>query len=216
VQREEYIGPWLPEPLVGATLPAVEENITLSETLSLAFLVLLEKLSPTERAVFLLRQVFEYDYGEIAAIVGKSEANCRQMLRRARQHIEAGKPRYDVPFAEQEALVNQFTSAWAAGDLEALLALLAEDIELSSDGGGKVNAARKVIIGRDKVAKLLLGIMRTAPAEAETHFAIINGRLGLMARLDGRPALVMALEMGNGRIHAIHNILNPDKLQHIA
>ena len=215
VRRETYVGPWLPEPLVMAVSPNVEEDVTLSETLSLAFLVLLESLSPTERAVFLLRQVFDYDYAEIAAIVGKSEANCRQMMRRARQHIEAGKPRYDVPLKQQEALVVQFAEACVAGDLEGLINLLAEDIEVWSDGGGKVVAARKVVYGREMVARFLLGIMRLAPDNAESQFALINGQLGIVARVNGRPVLVMALEVGNGRVQTIRNILNPDKLQHV-
>jgi len=209
VRREAYVGPWLPEPLVMAVSPNVEEDVTLSETLSLAFLVLLESLSPTERAVFLLRQVFDYDYAEIAAIVGKGEANCRQMMRRARQHIEAGKPRYDVPLKQQEALVAQFAEACVAGDLEGLINLLAEDIEVWSDGGGKVVAARKVVYGREMVARFLLGIMRLAPDNAESQFARI------VARVNGRPVLVMALEVGNGRVQTIRNILNPDKLQHV-
>jgi len=216
VRREAYVGPWLPEPLVMAVSPNVEEDVTLSETLSLAFLVLLESLSPTERAVFLLRQVFDYDYAEIAAIVGKSETNCRQMMRRARQHIEAGKPRYDVPLKQQEALVAQFAEACVAGDLEGLINLLAEDIEVWSDGGGKVVAARKVVYGREMVARFLLGIMRLAPENAESQFALINGQLGIVARVNGRPVLVMALEVGNGRVQTIRNILNPDKLQHVA
>lgn len=215
VRREAYVGPWLPEPLVMAVSPNVEEDVTLLETLSLAFLVLLESLSPTERAVFLLRQVFDYDYAEIAAIVGKGEANCRQMMRRARQHIEAGKPRYDVPLKQQEALVAQFAEACVAGDLEGLINLLAEDIEVWSDGGGKVVAARKVVYGREMVARFLLGIMRLAPDNAESQFALINGQLGIVARVNGRPVLVMALEVGNGRVQTIRNILNPDKLQHV-
>ena len=216
VQREEYIGPWLPEPLVTATSPDAEENIALSETLSLAFLVLLESLSPTERAAFLLREIFDYDYADVAAIVGKSEANCRQMVRRARQHIAAGKPRFDVPLTQQETVVTQFSEACIAGDLEGLINLLAEDIEVWSDGGGKALAARKVVYGRDKVARFLLNITRLAPANAESQIPIINGQLGIVARVNGRPVLVMALEMGNGRIQTIRNILNPDKLQHIA
>ncbi len=216
VQREEYIGPWLPEPLVQVTSPQAEENIALSETLSLALLVLLESLSPTQRAAFLLREIFDYDYDDVAAIVGKSEVNCRQMVRRARLHLTAGKPRFDVPLAQQETLVAQFSQACSAGDLDGLIGLLAEDIEVWSDGGGKVAAARKVIHGRDKVARFLLGIMRIAPKNAESQFALINGRLGIVARVNGRPILVMALEMGNGRIQAIRNILNPDKLQHLS
>ena len=216
VQREEYIGPWLPEPLVQVASPLAEENIALSETLSLALLVLLESLSPTQRATFLLREIFDYDYVDVAAIVGKSEANCRQMVRRARQHLTAGKPRFDVPLVQQETLMTQFSQACSAGDLDGLIGLLAEDIEVWSDGGGKVTAARKVIYGRDKVARFLLGIMRIAPENAESQFALINGQLGIIARVNGRPILVMALEMSNGRIQAIRNILNPDKLQHLS
>lgn len=219
VQREAYIGPWLPEPLVTAvdfpSPPTVEEDIILSETLSIAFLVLLENLSPTERAVFLLRQMFEYEYAEIAAIVNKSESNCRQLLHRARQHIQAGRPRFDVPLAQQETLVTQFAAACESGDLDGLTNLLAADIEVWSDGGGKVTAARKIIYGQDKVARFLLGVMRMAPANVVPQFALVNGQLGIMVWIDGRPLLVMALEIGNNRIQAIHNILNPDKLQHI-
>ncbi|MBK8901520.1 MAG: RNA polymerase sigma-70 factor [Anaerolineaceae bacterium] len=215
VQREEYIGPWLPEPLVQGSYPPAEENVTLSETLSLALLVLLESLSPTERAVFLLREIFDYEYAEVAATVGKSEANCRQMVRRARQHLAAGKPRFDVPLPQQESLITQFSQAVLAGDLDGLIELLAEDIEVWSDGGGKVTAARKIIVGREKVAHFLLGVTRLAPENAETQVALINGQLGIVARVDGRPVLVMALEMGNGRIQAIRNILNPDKLHHV-
>jgi RNA polymerase sigma-70 factor (ECF subfamily) len=216
VQREEYIGPWLPEPLVTAVSPNTEENIALSETLSLAFLVLLESLSPTERATFLLREIFDYDYAEIATIVGKSEVNCRQMVRRARQHIEAGKPRFDVSLTQQETLVTQFAEACAVGDLEGLINLLAEDIEVWSDGGGKVTAARKIVYGRDKVARFMLNVTRLAPENATTELALINGQLGIVARVNDHPVLVMALEMENGRVQTIRNILNPDKLQHIA
>jgi RNA polymerase sigma-70 factor (ECF subfamily) len=215
VQREEYIGPWLPEPLVTSVSPNTEENIALSETLSLAFLVLLESLSPTERATFLLREIFDYDYAEIATIVGKSEVNCRQMVRRARQHIEAGKPRFDVSLTQQETLVTQFAEACAVGDLEGLINLLAEDIEVWSDGGGKVTAARKIVYGRDKVARFMLNVTRLAPENATTELALINGQLGIVARVNDHPVLVMALEMGNGRVQTIRNILNPDKLQHI-
>lgn len=215
VQREAYIGPWLPEPLVTAVSPPAEENITLSETLSLAFLVLLESLTPTERAVFLLREIFDYEYADVATIVGKSEANCRQMVRRARQHIAAGKPRFDVPLAQQETLVTQFAEACRAGDMAGLIDLLADDIEVWSDGGGKATAARKVVYGRDKVARFMINVTRLAPENADIQFALINGQLGIVAWANGQPLLVMALEMGNGRIQAIRNILNPDKLQHL-
>jgi RNA polymerase sigma-70 factor (ECF subfamily) len=219
VRRETYIGPWLPEPLVttvgSPNIPNAEEEISLSESLSMAFLILLESLSPTERAVYLLRQIFEYDYRDIAAIVNKSEANCRQLLRRARQRIEAGKPRFDVPFRQQETLVTQFTEACLTGDLDGLMHLLADDIEIWSDGGGKVTTAHNVIHGRDKVSRFLLGVIRFIPADAETQFALINGQLGIVATVNDRPLLVIALEMWNGRIQAIRSVLNPDKLQHL-
>jgi RNA polymerase sigma-70 factor (ECF subfamily) len=219
-QRETYIGQWLPEPLVTAvgtplTSPDTEEVISLSESLSMAFLIVLESLSPTERAVFLLRQIFDYDYADIAAIVNKSEANCRQLLRRARQRVEAGKPRFDVPLEQQETLVTQFTQACVSGDLDGLMHLLAEDIEAWSDGGGQVTTARNIIHGREKVARFLLGVMRFIPEDAASRFAVVNGQLGIVATVNDRPLLVIALEMGNGRIQAIRSVLNPDKLHHI-
>jgi RNA polymerase sigma-70 factor (ECF subfamily) len=219
-RRETYIGLWLPKPLVSpvgspSPYPDAEEIISLSESLSMAFLILPESLSPTERAVFLLRQIFEYDYIDIAAIVNKSEANCRQLLRRARQRIEAGKPRFDVPFRQQETLVTQFAETCLTGDLDGLMHLLAEDIEVWSDGGGKVRTAHNVSHGQEKVARFLLGVMRFIPDEAETQFALINGQLGIVATVNERPLLVIALEMWSGRIQAIRSVLNPDKLQHL-
>ena len=187
----------------------------MSESLSMAFLIVLESLSPTERAVFLLRQVFDYEYADIAAIVNKSEANCRQLLRRARQRVEAGKPRFDVPVEQQETLVTQFTQACMSDDLDGLMHLLAEDIEAWSDGGGQVTTARNVIYGREKVARFLLGVIRFIPEDAESRLAVVNGQLGIVATVNDRPLLVIALEMGNGRIQAIRSVLNPDKLRHI-
>jgi RNA polymerase sigma-70 factor (ECF subfamily) len=220
IQRETYIGQWLPEPLVTAvgsplTRPDTEEVVSLSESLSMAFLIVLESLSPMERAVFLLRQVFDYEYADIAAIVNKSEANCRQLLRRARQRVEAGKPRFDVPLKQQETLIAQFTQTCVSGDLDGLMQLLAEDIEAWSDGGGQVTTARNVIYGREKVARFLLGVMRFIPEDAESRLAVVNGQLGIVASVNDRPLLVIALEMGIGRIQAIRSVLNPDKLQHI-
>ena len=215
VHREVYLGPWLPEPLITGDSSGVAEMAALTDSLSMAFLILLEKLSPVERAVFLLREVFDYQYGEIAAIVDKSEANCRQMVKRAKAHIAAGRPRFDVSPAEQEQLTLQFTQACATGDMHGLLDILAEDITLWSDGGGKVAAAQRPIHGPDRVARFLLGILRQAPPGFVSHFATVNGQPGFIAYMDGWPFSVLTLELGAGRIQAIRIVVNPDKLRSI-
>lgn len=215
VQRESYLGPWLPEPLLTDDTTGTAELATLSDSLSMAFLVLLEKLSPLERAVFLLREVFDYDYAEIAAIVGKTEANCRQLVRRARQHLSNGRPRFQTSPTEQQTLTIQFAQACATGDLDGLLQVLAEDITLWSDGGGKVSAARRPILGSDRVARFLLGLVKKAPPDLATRFARVNGRPGFVTYVGGNPLMVLSLETGNGRIQAIHIVVNPDKLKTI-
>ena len=209
--RESYIGPWLPEPLIMAYPPTDD----LTDTLSMAFLLLLEQLSPTERAVFLLREVFDYDYGEVAQMVDKSEANCRQMVRRAREHLAAGRPRFRPGREEQERLTLQFVRTCTEGDMEGLLNLLANDITAWSDGGGKVTAARQPIQGAEKVARLILGLMRKIPAGLITRFALVNDDPGFIYYLEGKAILVMALEIGEGRIQNIRSIINPDKLSRI-
>src|SRR5919199_1362902 len=181
VRREEYVGPWLPEPLTGE-LPAtdVADEAVLDESLSMAFLVLLESLTPTERAVFLLREVFDYDYGEISRLVGKSEANCRQIARRARQSVAARRPRFESSSEQEKRLMGSFLEACMSGDMEGLLGLLAEDITLWSDGGGNVRAALNPIHGSDKVARFLLGILSKAPPGLVVRWARINGQPGVI------------------------------------
>jgi RNA polymerase sigma-70 factor (ECF subfamily) len=215
VQRESYLGPWLPEPLLTDDTTGAAELAALSDSLSMAFLVLLEKLSPLERAVFLLREVFDYDYAEIAPIVGKTEANCRQLVRRARQRLSDGRPRFETSPAEQQTLTIQFAQACATGDLDGLLHILAEDITLWSDGGGKVSAARQPIFGSDRVSRFLLGLMKKAPPDLTTRFALVNGQPGFVNYIGGRPNNVLTLEIGNGRIQAIRVVVNPDKLKTI-
>ena len=216
VQREQYVGPWLPEPLLSEQEPDVAETTALHESLSMAFLVLLESLSPLERAVFLLHDVFAYDYAEIARIVGKTEANCRQLARRARGYIQARRPRFDPSPEQQERLTRQFVHACTTGDLPALMATLADDITLWSDGGGKVAAARRPIHGADAVARFLIGVVRKAPAGLTLGVRRVNGQPGLVTYLDGRPFGVLLLDVADGRIQALRFVVNPDKLQHLA
>ena len=215
VQRETYVGPWLPEPLVGDQPPGTDRSVALAESLSMAFLVLLERLTPIERAVFLLREVFDYDYSEIASIVDKSEANCRQLVRRARQHISAQRPRFDPIPEQQERLTVQFMETCARGDMPGLLSLLADDITVWSDGGGKVTAARRPIVGADRVAHLFITIQSKIPPGLVTKAAWINGQPGLISYLNGQPENVLIFDIAAGQIQTIYAVRNPDKLQRI-
>jgi len=214
VKREVYVGEWLPEPLLG-DYGAITLNDTteMADSLSIAFLVLLESLSPVERAVFLLREIFDYEYSEIALIVDKSEASCRQMLHRARQHLASRRPRFAVASQQREQLTRQFMQTCANGDMQGLLNLLTEDIVLKSDGGGKVNAARNPIYGSEKVARFMLGIMSKAPQDFRARLAQVNGQLNIITYLGQTIQSVVELDIADGRIQAIHIILNPDKLQ---
>lgn len=214
-QRETYYGPWLPEPLLtDEDSPA--SQVGRLESLSVAFLLLLEQLSPAERAVFLLREVFDYGYGEIAAIVGKDEAACRQLLHRARQHLHGNRPRFTASPDAQRQMLEQFLRVTEAGDLDGLTALLCDDIEIWSDGGGKVTAAARPVQGRDKAAKVFLGIARTAPPGLQFEIAQINGGPAALFRLaDGKPYAVISLDIEADRIARIHILVNPDKLAHL-
>jgi RNA polymerase sigma-70 factor, ECF subfamily len=207
-RREEYVGPWLPEPL-----PTEPDTAAIDESLSMAFLVLLESLNPTERAVFLLREVFDYDYEEISRLVGKSEANCRQIARRARDSVAARRPRFESSPEQEERLVGSFLEASLGGDMEGLVSLLSEDVTLWSDGGGKTRAALNPIHGADRVSRFLFGILRQAPPGLAVRRARVNGRPGLIGYFaDGRPQSVTTLEVAEGRIRAIRIVVNPEKL----
>jgi RNA polymerase sigma-70 factor (ECF subfamily) len=212
VRREEYIGQWLPEPLVADERAVDADPVALAESLSLAFLTLLERLTPIERAVFLLHDVFSYPFDEIARIVGKSGANCRQIALRARRHLGTGRPRFISHTEEQERLTEQFMRAITSGDLTALLALLADDVVAYSDGGGKVTAARRPVSGADHVGRFFIGFAAKAPPAFALRIATINGQPALVGELDGRLFGVYALEVAAGRIRAIRVVLNPDKL----
>ena len=218
VRRESYVGPWLPEPLMESAEPDPADHAEMSDSLSMAFLVLLESLAPTERAVFLLREVFGYDYGEIARFTGKSEANCRQILARARRHIdERGRPRFEASRAESEEVARRFFAAVDGGDLESLLELLAPDVVAIGDGGGKAWALGKPLSGRDRVARLFVGLFRRALKErARIERAWVNGQPAALAYdLDDRLVAVIVLDITDGTVQAIRSVVNPDKLDHL-
>jgi RNA polymerase sigma-70 factor (ECF subfamily) len=214
-QRETYLGPWLPEPLVTEQEPDVAETAALHESLSMAFLVLLETLTPLERAVFLLHDVFGYDFREIASIAEKSEANCRQLAHRARQQIQARRPRFDPEPEHREQLTRQFIAACTDGDLSGLLATLADDVTLWSDGGGKTQAATRPVYGADRVATFLLGIARKSwrPHGVLAHPASVNGQPGFVFTLGATVVNTIAFDIADGRIRAIRIVVNPEKLR---
>lgn len=211
-QRESYVGPWLPEPLLTDPNGDASEPAALAETVSMAFLVLLEKLNPVERAVFLLREVFEYDYSEIAGMVDKTEANCRQIAHRAKQYLASQRPRFEPSRQARERLTRQFTQACATGDLPGLIALLHRDITLWSDGGGKAAAALNPIHGSDRVARFLLGVLRKFYGNATIRFAWVNGQPGFVGLEDGTPRTVLVLEMSEEQVTGIRIVRNPEKL----
>ena len=218
-QREAYVGVWLPEPLVTSyqseTPTDPEASLEQSESLSLAFLRLLEYLSPLERAVFLLRQVFDFEYDEIAKIVQKNSQNCRQIMRRARHNLAEHHHHYNVPPQRRELLTYQFIQACTTGDMQGLLNILADDVVMHSDGGGKVHAALKPIYGADKVARGLLGLMRKLPSNVTSQLALINGQLGVISYLNGIPYAVLAFLLANDHVQEIDLIVNPEKLRGI-
>jgi RNA polymerase sigma-70 factor (ECF subfamily) len=218
LRRETYFGEWLPEPVLtgGPDDPAVHAEM--ADSLSLAFLVLLERLSPEQRAVFLLREVFDYGYDTIAEIVGKSEAACRQLAVRARRHIDQERPRFEVSRQEHDELARRFMTATQTGDLDGLEALLAHDVALHGDGGGKVRAIAHPLFGRHLVARTLLGWMRFADSiEGSSIRPVeVNGHPGALG-LDGRQRILYALSLDivDGQIQSIRSIVNPDKLRHL-
>jgi len=212
-KRETYIGPWLPEPLRTDTTASQVGDM---ESLSVAFLVLLENLSPAERAVFLLREVFDYDYGEIAEMLEKDEAACRQLFSRAKRHITEHRPRYKSSREEHERIMGSFMQAVGEGEIDGFTHLLAEDVVWTSDGGGKVTATTRPVVGREKVAALYKGLQRKAAADIVYEIADINGRPAIIIRQNSVIFGVMTLEIGEGKIQAIHYVANPDKLERLS
>lgn len=212
-RREVYVGPWLPEPLVSERAPDAAEPVVLAESLSMAFLVLLERLTPLERACFLLREVFGYDYRDVAEIIGRNEAACRQLVHRAKTAIEAGRPRFEAAPERRQQLVSRFMQACSDGDMDGLVALLHEDITFWSDGGAEAQAVRRPIHGPDAVARLLIGGLGKVPPGFRMHAAWINGEPGIVATLDGELAAAVAVEVADDRIVALRAVVNPHKLR---
>ena len=219
VQRETYIGPWLPEPIItgdGTSLLSPLHQMTDRESISMAFLVLLESLSPLERAVFLLREVFDYEYAEIAQITGRDEAACRQLFSRAKKHIRNRRPRFPASPEAHANMVGRFMEACTAGDMHGLMSLLAEDVTVWSDGGGKVSgAARHPLQGRDKVARGMIGFLSRAPEGTTAEVIEANGLPALLVRVKGHIVSVLTLEVEGDLIRAVRGVANPDKLAHL-
>jgi RNA polymerase sigma-70 factor (ECF subfamily) len=213
-RREVYPGQWLPEPIVGDE--AVRHAET-ADSLSLAFLHLLEKLAPVERAVFLLREVFDYPYDEIAAIVGKSPENCRQILARAHRHVEEGRRRFDVSREERDEVAARFLTAWEEGDTDALVEVLAPDATVFGDGGGKAPSVPQPLVGAERVAKALIGWGRQARSRGYDHRpGVVNGDPGVVFYdPEGTAIWVAALDIAEGVVVAVRSVLNPDKLTHV-
>lgn len=212
-QREEYVGPWLPEPLLTADAPS--ELVLRRESISMAFLTLLERLSPVERAVYLLREIFDCGYGEISAVVEKSEANCRQLFSRARKSLSHRRKRYPMDEERQRYLISAFLAAIEREDMEVLTSVLAEDVRWQTDGGGQVTAATRPLEGRDRVIKFALGIAPKRPESLRIEFVEANGTQSILLKVDGRTFGIWQFDIEDERIAEIWAVVNPDKLKHL-
>ena len=217
VRREEYVGPWFPEPLLTDPYEDPERSAELADSVSMAALLLLERLSPLERAVFVLREVFGFGFPEIASAVGRSEAACRQLAVRARRHMDAGRPRFEADRREREELAERFFDAFREGDVDGLRELLAADVQMVGDSGGKAPQWAKGIFGAENVARVLAA---TRPAVQPDRRACepheVNGQPGAIFRdRDGKVVNTWALDVLDGRIQTIRSVINPDKLGHL-
>lgn len=210
MRRERYVGPWLPEPLGGAVEPTKDPH-----SIALAFLVVLESLTPLERAAFLLAEVFDYSHAEIAAILGRDEAACRKLVSRAKGHVLAEKPRFAPSREAHERVLAGFMMACATGDVAGLSRMLAADVTATNDGGGKVHAALKPVRGPDRVARFLLGVIKKGSAAFLPTIEEVNGAPCIVVREGDRVHSVTEIETDGERIHAIRTVLNPDKLRRV-
>ena len=217
VRREQYVGPWFPEPLLEDPYEDPERAAVLADSLSTAALLLLERLSPLERAVFVLREVFGFGFPDIASAVGRSEAACRQLAVRARRHMEAGRPRFEADAEARRQLAGRFFDAFRAGDVDGLRALLAADVQMVGDGGGKAPQWARAIVGPDKVARTLISLVTPFEAIGVTVEArLVNGQPGGVFRdRDGRILNTFTLDVLDGRVQTIRSVINPDKLGHM-
>ncbi|MCG5216673.1 RNA polymerase sigma-70 factor [Streptosporangium sp. KLBMP 9127] len=215
VQRESYVGPWLPEPLV--TAPDATEDVEMAESISMAMMVVLESLSPLERAVFVLKEVFGFSYGEIGRALDRSESAVRQVGHRAKSHVQARQPRFDTSDETNRRVTAEFLDACLGGDINRVMEMLAPEVTAWTDGGGKISAARRPLHGADKVARWLLGVLtRNAPSGLEAHATTVNGRPGMVFTTDDGVDSVSSFELVDGKISAIWLVRNPDKLGGIA
>lgn len=215
VQRESYIGPWLPDPILTDTRPAIIDNIALTESVSIAFLLLLERLSPLERAVFLLHEVFNYAYDEIAEMVQKTAVNCRQIKRRAQKKLDQQPPK-SRPLPPDSPLLQTFIQTCATGDMSGLLNILADDVVFYSDGGGKAFAARRPVVGATAVARFSIGLGKQQTADMSLQFQVINNGMGFLILENGKIVSALSFEIDtNGQICRIYATRNPDKLTHL-
>ncbi|WP_037671890.1 RNA polymerase sigma-70 factor [Streptomyces griseus] len=217
VRREEYVGPWFPEPLLSDPYQDPARAVELADSVSMAALLLLERLSPLERAVFVLREVFGFGFDDIAVAVGRSEAACRQLLVRARRHMDAGRPRFAADRRERQELAARFFDALKDGDVGALRELLSADVQLVGDGGGKAPQLARAVVGDQNVARLLASVLPPMARVGVTwEPREINGQPGAIFRdRDGRVLHTLALDVLDGQIQAIRSVLNPDKLGHV-
>ncbi|MFF8669356.1 RNA polymerase sigma-70 factor [Streptomyces sp. NPDC015242] len=216
---ETYVGPWLPEPYVtdfGATVPDTAERAVLADSVSFAVLVVLESLSPLERAVFVLREAFGFPYADIAAMLDRGEPAVRQLAGRARKHVEEGRPRYEVDPAQRRDLTERFLAAAAGGDLEGLMELLAPDVRLVGDSGGKARAPLRVLESADKVGRFLIGAARKGVQDLSVRFLELNGGPAVLMLSGGTPDAVFQLDVAGGRVQAVYVVRNPDKLRSLA
>jgi RNA polymerase sigma-70 factor (ECF subfamily) len=214
-RKKTYIGPWLPDPVVEAGRADPASGLETAESVSMALLLVLESLSPVERAAYLLRRIFDYDYGEIGEILGKTEVNCRRLVSRAEEHVHRRRPRFEARPEEAERLTSAFLAACSSGDMKGLLDVLATDAVLYSDGGGKAPAALAPVVGADRIARLFLGILKKAPAGTEVREVRVNGQPGLLVMIDGQVVQVLTFDVVDGRIAACFVVRNPDKLARV-
>jgi len=216
VLREEYFGEWLPESVVTTPRSNPLLSLEVDESLSLAFLILLERLNPVERAAMLLHDVFDYEYSEVARVLEQSEVNCRQILRRARQHVKEARSRFDAPQEQRAELLRKFSEASRNGDMDSLVALLAKDAVFYSDGGGKAPALPKPVHGATNIARgVLEGLRRLVPKDLVRRYVEINGRPGIVSYQEGMPFSVFTIDVSEGRISRIYVITNPAKLKRL-
>jgi RNA polymerase sigma-70 factor (ECF subfamily) len=215
-QRETYVGEWLPEPLVTDPASDVSRIAEVDQSVSMAVMLLLERLTPVERAVFLLAEIFEYTHAEIGAMLGVSDANSRQLLKRAREHVRVDRQRFTASRRQHTELLEHFQQAAGRGDIDGLVALLSDDVVMHTDGGGKASALPLPIYGADRVARAsAFGLAKLKTLSPLQRIAGINGEPGIVSYVDGRPQSVFTIEVHEGRISAIYIVTNPEKLSNL-